>query len=100
MKIATTLTLIVEEPRGVFEDPGEKTRTVFAEVVDVGMNEYYQARSAGIAPEIAFDIPYFDDYKGEKLATWNGKTYRIVRTVRRGMKERLVCERWDINDAE
>lgn len=97
MKISTVLTLYEEVPRGVFETVGTNTRDVFADVVEVGMNEYYLARSAGIAPEIAFEIPEYSDYKGEKLLKWDETMFRVVRTTRRGMRERLVCERVDVN---
>ena len=99
MKIATTLTLFNEIPRGVFDAVGTDTTEVFAEVLDVGMNEYYAARSAGLAPEIAFELTDWADYNGQKLCEYNGKPYRIIRTTRRGMRERLICERVDANDA-
>jgi len=97
MKISTTLTLYTEIPHGVFETIGTNTREVFADVVDVGMNEYYLARSAGLAPEIAFELPEYSDYQGEKMVKWDNTMFRIVRTTRRGMHERLICERVDVN---
>lgn len=97
MKISTELTLYVEQPRGVFDTVGTNTRTVFADVTDVGMNEYYLAMSAGLAPEVAFDIPEYSDYQGEKLLSWEGQMWRVIRTTRRGMCERLICERVDVN---
>ncbi len=97
MKIPVTITLYTEQPRGVFDAPGTDTRTVFATVTDVGMNEYYQAMSLGLAPEIVFEIAVFSDYKGEKLLTYNGDQYRVIRASRRGMKERLVCGKVDVN---
>ena len=97
MRIATVLTLYSEVPRGVFDSVGTDTRTVYADVAEVGMNEYYLARSAGIAPEIAFEIPEYSDYHGEKLLSWDDTMWRVVRTTRRGMRERLICERCDVN---
>ena len=99
MVFATKITLIPEEPHGVFDSIGTATRDVYAEIADVGMHEYYQARSAGLAPEIAFEIPYFLDYKGEKLLTYNNKKYRIIRTTtRNNQRVRLICERAEVND--
>lgn len=98
MKIATTLTLYNETARGVFDTVTTDTTEVFADVVDVGMNEYYLARSAGLSPEIAFELTDFADYAGQKLCKWEDQVFRIVRTTRRGMRERLICERADVND--
>lgn len=97
MTIPVTITLYTEQPRGVFDDPGDNTRTVFAEVTDVGMNEYYQAMSIGLSPEVVFELTDFADYNGEKLLLYNGEKYRVIRATRRGMKERLICGKVDVN---
>ena len=94
----TVLTLYTEAPRGFFDTEGTNTREVFAEVADLGMNEYYLARSAGLSPTIVFEIPDYADYNNEKLCEYAGQKYRIVRATRVGMRERLTCERTDVND--
>lgn len=97
MKIPVTISFYVESPRGVFDDPGSTMRTVFAEVTDVGMNEYYQAMSNGLNAEIAFEMTDFADYDGEKLLLYNGTPFRVIRATRRGMRQRLICEKVDRN---
>lgn len=99
MVLATTITLISEEARGFFDTVSTTERKVFADVKDVGMNEYYVARSAGIAPEIVFELSVWTEYHGERLCDWESKRYKIVRTTRRGNAIRLICEREDVNNA-
>lgn len=99
MRIPVELTFYTESPRGVFDSPGDKTRTVLAEVADVGMNEYYQAMSLGLNPEIAFEMTDFADYEGEKLLIYEGIRYRVIRATRRGMRERLICGKVDRNES-
>lgn len=95
----TMLTLFTEVPRGYFDTAGTNTREVYAEVADVGMNEYYLARSAGLAPTIVFELTDYADYNDEKLCEYAGQRYRIIRATRRGMRERLTCERVDVNES-
>ena len=94
----TTITLFTETAHGVFDTIGTNSRTVYAEIADVGMNEYYLARSAGLSPEITFELTDYSDYNGEKRLTHDSKAYRVIRAYRRGQRQRLVCERVDVND--
>jgi len=93
----TVLTLYTEVPHGYFDTVGTDTREVYAEVADVGLNEYYLARSAGLSPEIVFELTDYSDYNGEKLCEYAGQQYRIIRASRKGMRQRLTCEKVDIN---
>ena len=79
---ADVIDLIGENPEahGIFDPPSEGARTVFCEVRSVGFNEYYTALSHGLNPTVVFRLTERDDYKGEKILTWNGKRYRVVRT--------------------
>lgn len=98
MILATTITLYKETPRGVFDTVGTDSRTVYADVADVGMNEYYQAMSAGLAPEIVFELADWSEYDGEKRLVFDNIPYKVIRAAKRGMKMRLVCEKVDINE--
>lgn len=93
----TILTLFPEQTRGFFDTVGTNTREVYAEVADVGMNEYYLARSAGLAPTIVFELSDYADYNNEKLCEYAGQQYRIIRASRKGMRQRLTCEKVDVN---
>lgn len=69
----------------------ETTREVFAEVLSVGMNEFYQAMTAGVNPEIKFEIADFYDYNGEKELIYNNIRYKILRTYRKDIPLEIVC---------
>lgn len=93
----TILTLYPEETRGFFDTASTNSREVYAEIADVGLNEYYLARSAGLSPEIVFELTDYADYNGEKLCEYAGQMYHVIRAARRGMRQRLTCEKVDVN---
>lgn len=97
MILADTITLYKETPRGVFDTVGTDSRTVYADIAEVGMNEYYQAMSAGLAPEIVFELADWSEYDGEKRLVYNDVPYKVIRAAKRGMKMRLVCEKEAFN---
>jgi SPP1 family predicted phage head-tail adaptor len=67
------------------------TREVFAEVKSVGMKEKYEALAVGLNPEIKFVLADYYDYGDEELLEWNGKTYKILRTYRDGIRIELIA---------
>ena len=79
---ADVLTLIQENPmaHGVLETPQETTRKVFCVVRSIGQSEAYQAKAAGLAPEIKLVLAHEFEYKGEKKCTFRGVGYKIIRT--------------------
>ena len=79
---ADVLTLIQENPmaHGVLETPQETTRKVFCTVRSIGQSEVYQAKAAGLAPEIKLVLSHAFEYKGEKKCTFRGIPYKIIRT--------------------
>lgn len=79
---ADVLTLIAEDPNahGVLEEAEEIRRNVYCEVRSVGQTEIYQARAAGLAPEIRFVLAQAFEYQGERRAVFHGVPYRIIRT--------------------
>ena len=74
------------------ETPTE--RMVFAEQLDVGSSEFYNAAQTGLRAERKFEM-YTREYQGESRVKHNGITYRIIRTGYGKSKEktRLTCER-------
>ena len=72
--------------------PSEKQ--VFVLARSVYSSEFYAAASAGLHPSITFELTNRADYDGEKLITWHGRDYSVVRAdwTGQGDKLRLVCE--------
>ena len=68
----------------VDEETGKETRRrSYAEVVSLRGTETYQAMSVGLKPELMIVLPdWFDDYHGEKLVEYDGKTYRVLRAYK------------------
>lgn len=91
---ADVIYLIAEDParRGVFDaaEPTEKQRLCV--VRSVGMNEFYKAAEAGLAPTVCFILADFADYAGERLLRWGDRRYQIVRTYVDGTRVELYAE--------
>lgn len=77
---ATVITLLTEEPHGVFEERTIVQNEVFAEIQSVKMSEFYTALNDGIQPEYIFKLTDYSDYHGEKLIEYEGQLYDVVRT--------------------
>lgn len=86
--------LIEESPEahGVFEAVTETPRKVYCEVRSVGMNELYAAQANGLHPSFVFKLNHKADYNGEKILTYKGSRYRIVRTYVNGISIELTVE--------
>lgn len=97
---ATTIDLLAETPEahGVFDAPVETATTVFAEIRSVSRSEYYQAMSAGIEPELVFMLTDYADYAGQKVFTYNGERWRVLRTYSNGQALEITARR-ATNDA-
>lgn len=54
-------------------------KDVFADKKSVSQNEFYQAASTGLKPEVKFEIRTVE-YNGEQKLSYNGKEYSIIRT--------------------
>ncbi len=59
-----------------------KERTVFAELMSIGMKEFYQAQENGKKPELKFKLADYEDYQGEDRLAHEGVIYKIMRTYR------------------
>lgn len=88
------ITLISENPaaHGVFDTTSETSRQVFCSVRSVGMTEAYTALSNGLNPQFVFVLSDYEDYQGEKICSYNGTRYRIVRTYRNNQQIELTVE--------
>ena len=76
------ITLISETPgtHGVLEEAVRTERGVFCRIRSVGYNEFYQAKAAGLNPELVFMLMHDFEYQGEPLCRYHGTVYRIIRT--------------------
>lgn len=79
---ADTVTLLREDPNahGVLEKAHLIPREVYCEVRSVGQTEVYQARAAGLAPELRLVLSQSFEYEGEKRCVFQGVAYRVIRT--------------------
>lgn len=92
---ADVIELVGENPEahGIFDTPEETKQKTFCTVRSVGMREFYEAKSAGLEPDIVFSLTDASDYGGEKIVLWNGDRYRVVRTWLQGDGIDLTCEK-------
>lgn len=78
---------------------GEVIRTIewgsrLANQLDDTRSEFYQGATAGLRPELTFEINGFEFNNEEYLrfpAGENGKIYTIIRVAKRGEMRELVC---------
>lgn len=64
----------------------QSEKEVFARVLSVGMQEFYQAQSTGLKPELKFEIADYLDYNNEKELIYNDVKYQVLRTFRKNGK--------------
>jgi len=57
----------------------ETTLTVWADMVSVGRNEFYNALQTGLKPSMVITIKAFE-YSGQKYVSHGGKRYKVERT--------------------
>lgn len=57
-------------------------KTVYATVLPISQQEFFQARTIGINPRAKFEIVWAE-YDDETLLRWNGQIYNIYRVYER-----------------
>lgn len=82
MKIDSVITLIAENKaaHGVHESATETSREVFCQVYSVNRTEFYAALNIGVRPELIFKLSVREEYQGERLASFEGTRYEIIRS--------------------
>lgn len=80
------ITLVAETPEahGIFEPAAETGRQVFCRVDSVTRAEFWRAHSNGLEPRYVFTLSEAADYHGEKIALWQGRRWRVLRTYVNG----------------
>lgn len=64
---------------GIWQEPEETGRDVFAEVRSASRAEFFKAAQIGNRCSYVF-LVFSLDYEGESIVQWNGRRYSIYRT--------------------
>ncbi|MEV2353710.1 phage head closure protein [Paenibacillus larvae] len=73
--------------------PVETETTVLCALKSVGRSEFYNAASAGLRPELIFEMHGYE-YDGEQLVKFEGVHYRVIRSYAVDFERlELTCER-------
>lgn len=89
------ISLLAETPEahGVFDPRTETATEIKCAVRSITRNEFYQANSAGILPELVFVMPFWWQYGGQKVFTYNGERWRVIRTYTKGQVIEITAGR-------
>lgn len=60
----------------------------YAEKLEIGQREFYQAAATGLKPEIKFAIWKFE-YENEMFLEYQGRNYKIIKTYERKTDEKI-----------
>ena len=89
--------LINEKTTGTDSDGNEiiqrTPRMVFCRVRSITREEYYDAATDDLKPEIAITITHRIDYDSENLVEFNGEYYDVIRTYWRGDEVELTLQK-------
>lgn len=55
---------------------------VFCNILSIGTNEFYQAQTVGVKPEIKISIADYLDYNGQQEVLLDDYKYKVLRTYR------------------
>ena len=75
-------------------------RTVFVQPRGVYQAEYYNAAQIGLKPSLTLFISNKGDYHGEKVLTYEGRDYSVIRVDWNAKRDgiSLVCEERSHNE--
>lgn len=77
----------------------EKQSSVLAKISDIGGFEFYNAKMAGLKPEIKFIIKSFE-YFGEREVIYNNARYNVTRTYTVGFEEEAYRNKLKFDEIE
>ncbi|WP_026886716.1 phage head closure protein [Clostridium beijerinckii] len=73
--------------------PEEIKTDLYCDLKSIGRNEYYNAASQGLKPEIIFVIHNYE-YNGEREILFEKNRYKVIRTYSKDFEEiELTCEK-------
>ena len=87
-----------------YDDVGEPIETsteieVYAKILSIGQQEFYQAQATGLKPELKFEIADYLDYEDEKELIHDNKRYQILRTYRKNTRQLEITVYGGVNIA-
>lgn len=71
----------------------------FAEKLEIGQKEFYQAAASGLKPEVKFSIWKFE-YNNEMYFEYDGKNYKIIKTYLRKIDEKIELTGTSVTNTE
>lgn len=71
----------------------------YAEKIEVGQKEFYQAFATGLKPELKFAIWKFE-YDNEMFLEYNNRNYKIIKTYERKTDEKIELTCTSITNKE
>lgn len=61
----------------------ENKRKIFADISSISLSEFYNAKIAGMKPELKINVREFE-YKGEEALIFSNVKYVVIRTYNKG----------------
>lgn|SRR5690625_1774187 len=77
--------------------PVEEKTEVYCNVKSIGRNEFYNASTSDLKPEIVFTIHGYE-YDNQNKVIFEGIQYSVIRTYRVAFEEiELICQRLGVD---
>lgn len=99
MQMYDSIATLKGEPTTTYDEYGNEVITyqgteVFVMPRGVYSAEFYNAAQAGLHPTITFVLANREDYNGERLIEFEGKSYNVIRTDWTAQRDKisLICE--------
>lgn len=85
-------------------DIGDPIKTLekkkrFAEKLEIGQREFYQAAATGLKPEVKFTIWKWE-YKDEMYFEYKSRNYKIIKTYERKIDEKIELTGTSVTNKE
>lgn len=71
----------------------------FAEKLEIGQKEFYQAATTGLKPEVKFAIWKWE-YNNEMYFEYDGRNYKIIKTYERKIDEKIELTGTSVTNKE
>lgn len=92
------------QAKNLTNDIGDPIKTLekkkrFAEKLEIGQREFYQAAATGLKPEIKFVIWKWE-YNDEMYFEYKGRNYKIIKTYERKIDEKVELTGTSVTNKE